>query len=90
MKLAGKNSSNLVTHLRRVHADAYTAYSEKQQRRKDEKCGMGVKRHRTDGNQKVQTIADNAECYNRHILKWRIGDGQPQIRACERHCASYE
>jgi hypothetical protein len=65
VKLSGKNSSNLVAHLRRCHEAAHDAYTDKEKEKRSEKCG--VKRRRTDDNTKVQTIT---ECYNRRIVIW--------------------
>jgi hypothetical protein len=37
IKMAGKNSSNLIAHLRRVHADAYKRYCENEQSKQNKK-----------------------------------------------------
>jgi hypothetical protein len=65
IKLAGKNSSNLVAHLRRVHPDAYKRYCENEQLKKNEKAG--VKRRKIEEDRKVQTITD---CFTNRIVTW--------------------
>jgi hypothetical protein len=66
IKLAEKNSSNLVAHLRRVHPDAYKRYCEKEQlKKKNEKAG--VKRRKMEEDRKVQTITD---CFANRIVTW--------------------
>ena len=75
IKMAGKNSSNLIAHLRRVHPDAYKRYCENEQSKKNEK--IGVKRRKVEDDLKVQTIKD---CFNSRTVTWST-DSAPASQA---------
>jgi len=65
IKLAGKNSSNLVAHLKRSHKDAFECYTEKERVKQNTK--RGVKRTGSQAGFQSQTLQ---ACIQRRVIEW--------------------
>lgn len=75
VKLAGKNSSNLVAHLNRMHKEAFKAFSEKELLAKAAK--QPVKRKADDPPLHTQTL--NA-CFQRRVVSWASDSSEHKQR----------
>ncbi len=71
--LSGKNSSNLISHLQRLHKEAHAEYLEKHSEKDKAKTALNLKRHAADSSsavvstRKTQTIQD---CFSKRHVTW--------------------
>ena len=65
--LAGKNSSNLVNHLSRLHKDAHTEYEQKEKAKACGKLDSQRMRMETQNTVKSQSLE---QCLKRKIVTW--------------------
>ena len=82
--LAGKNSSNLVAHIQRIHKETHKCYTDEKKKRNAEK--MYLKRKideinstssRNSGKTKTQTIR---ESFEHRITAWPMESSEYQVR----------
>ena len=82
--LAGKNSSNLVAHIQRIHKGTHKSYTDDKKKHNAEKIFLKSKideinctSSRNSGKTKTQTIR---ECFERRITAWPAESSEYQVR----------